>query len=221
MELYLDTADIDEIKSAFNIGIVKGVTTNPTILLKTRKSRENSIRDILKYSKGMVYVQTVSEKYEDIMSEVQSLLEFDNKRIGIKIPVTPDGIKAIKELSDKSIKTIATAVFTTSQAVVSALAGADYIAPYINRMEQNEIDAINIIKEIRNIYEMNNIETKILAASFRNMEQIMRVIKAGAQAVTISYELFCEMFNNYLTEKSINKFKEDWDELNDKLKNSF
>jgi transaldolase len=93
VELYLDTADIDEIKSAFNIGIVKGVTTNPTILLKTRKSRENSIRDILKYSKGMVYVQTVSEKYEDIMSEVQSLLEFDNKRIGIKIPVTPDGIK--------------------------------------------------------------------------------------------------------------------------------
>lgn len=221
MELYLDTADIDEIKSAFNIGIVKGVTTNPTILLKAKKSREDSIRDILKYSKGMVYVQTISEKYEDIMSEAQRLLEFDNKRIGIKIPVTPDGIKAIKELSDKSIKTIATAVFTTSQAVVSALAGADYIAPYINRMEQNEIDAINIIKEIRNIYEMNDMETKILAASFRNMEQIMRVIKAGAHAVTISYELFCEMLNNYLTEKSINKFKEDWKELNDKLKNSF
>ncbi|ADL69391.1 transaldolase family protein [Thermoanaerobacterium thermosaccharolyticum] len=218
MDLFLDTADIEQIKQGFNIGILKGVTTNPSILLKAGKSRSDTIKAILENSNGLLFVQTVSDKYRDIMIEANELLSFDSKRIGIKIPVTPDGIKAIQELKKSSVKTLATAVFSTSQAIISAIAGADYIAPYINRMEQNGIDAIEVIKEIRNIYEMNCFETKILAASFRNVEQVIRTIKAGAHSVTISYELFCDMFNNYLTDKSIKKFAEDWVALNEKIK---
>ncbi|MGF7431909.1 transaldolase family protein [Thermoanaerobacterium thermosaccharolyticum] len=216
MELFLDTADIKQIKQGFDIGILKGVTTNPSLLLKSGKSRSDIIKAILENSNGILFVQTVSDKYRDIMIEANELLSFDSKRIGIKIPVTPDGIKAIQELKKGSVKTIATAVFTTSQAIVSAIAGADYIAPYINRMEQNGIDAIEVVKEIRSIYETNCLETKILAASFRNVEQVIRTIKAGAHSVTISYELFCDMFNNYLTDKSIKKFAEDWEEFNKK-----
>jgi TalC/MipB family fructose-6-phosphate aldolase len=218
LDLFLDTADIEQIKQGFDIGILTGVTTNPSILLKCGKSRSDTIKAILENSNGLLFVQTVSDKYRDIMIEVRELLSFDSKRIGIKIPVTPDGIKAIQELKKSSVKTLATAVFNTSQAIISAIAGADYIAPYINRMEQNGIDAIETIREIRNIYEMNCIETKILAASFRNVEQIIRTIKAGAHSVTISYELFCDMFNNYLTDKSIKKFAEDWMALNERLK---
>ncbi|AST57736.1 transaldolase [Thermoanaerobacterium thermosaccharolyticum] len=218
MDLFLDTADIEQIKQGFDIGILKGVTTNPSILLKAGKSRSDTIKAILENSNGLLFVQTVSDKYRDIMIEANELLSFDSKRIGIKIPVTPDGIKAIQELKKSSVKTLATAVFSTSQAIISAIAGADYIAPYINRMEQNGIDAIEVIEEIRNIYEMNCFETKILAASFRNVEQVIRTIKAGAHSVTISYELFCDMFNNYLTDKSIKKFAEDWVALNEKIK---
>ncbi|TCW39510.1 transaldolase [Thermohydrogenium kirishiense] len=218
MDLFLDTADIEQIKQGFDIGILKGVTTNPSILLKAGKSRSDTIKAILENSNGLLFVQTVSDKYRDIMIEANELLSFDSKRIGIKIPVTPDGIKAIQELKKSSVKTLATAVFSTSQAIISAIAGADYIAPYINRMEQNGIDAIEVIKEIRSIYEMNCFETKILAASFRNVEQVIRTIKAGTHSVTISYELFCDMFNNYLTDKSIKKFAEDWVALNENIK---
>lgn len=218
MELFLDTADIEQIKQGFDIGILRGVTTNPSILLKAGKSRSDTIKAILENSNGLLFVQTVSDKYRDIIIEANELLSFDSKRIGIKIPVTPDGVKAIQELKKNSVKTLATAVFSSSQAIISAIAGADYIAPYINRMEQNGIDAIEVIKEIRNIYEMNCIETKILAASFRNVEQVIRTIKAGAHSVTISYELFCDMFNNFLTDKSIKKFAEDWVALNEKIK---
>ena len=221
MELYLDTANIEQIKSAFELGVLQGVTTNPSILLKEKKERDVVIKEILENSKGLVFVQVTAERFEEMYEEALEIYSIDKQRIGVKIPVNTAGIRTIKALKEnnKNIPILATAIFTAEQGLMAALAGADYIAPYINRMENNGINSGDVIEKIRKIYDDGNIQTKILAASFKNTHQVINVLARGAHLATISYDIFDAMINNKLAQDSINKFTSDWAELQDILKN--
>lgn len=221
MELYLDTANIEQIKDAFEVGVLQGVTTNPSILLKEKKERKVVVKEVLQNSKGIVFVQVTAESFEDMYKEALEIYNIDNSRIGIKIPVNTDGIKTMKALKDnnKKIPVLATAIFTVEQGLIAALSGADYIAPYINRMENNGINSGDVIEKIRKIYDDGEFSTKILAASFKNTHQVVEVLSRGAHSATISYDIFNAMINNKLAQDSINKFTTDWAELQKFLEN--
>lgn len=220
MELYLDTANIEQIKAAFEVGVLHGVTTNPSILLKEKKERTVIIKEVLENSKGLVFVQVTAENFEEMYEEALEIYNIDKLRIGVKIPVNTAGIKTMKTLKEKNknIPILATAIFTAEQGLMAALAGADYIAPYINRMENNGINSGDVIEKIRKIYDDGKLPTKILAASFKNTHQVINVLARGAHSATISYDIFDAMINNKLAQDSVNKFTSDWAELQSILK---
>lgn len=210
--LYLDTANLEQIKRAEKTGIIKGVTTNPTILLKENQQRETMIKNILAVSKGTVFVQAIGETVKYILSDARALLStFPDKRIALKIPAHLDGIEAIRQMKteQKNVAILATAIYSTEQNVFAALAGADYVAPYINRMQNNHIDAYEVIGETRKIYDDQQLKTKILAASFKNTGQIIQTLCAGAHTVTIPYDLFENMANKELALGAIKQFNTD------------
>jgi TalC/MipB family fructose-6-phosphate aldolase len=209
--LYLDTANISELKRAFSSTILSGVTTNPTILLKENRKREESINEILACTSGIVFVQTVGENQDEIYHDALKILEFNTSRIALKVPAHLEGIEVIKKIKDEypQVKILATAIFSVDQAILAALAKSDFIAPYINRMENNNIDPYEVIKRTRKIYDDQGLETKILGASFKNTNQLINTFYAGAHTATISYDLYTNMANKDLALLSIKKFNED------------
>lgn len=210
--LYLDTANIKQIKHAEGTGIIQGVTTNPTILLQENKQGEIIIQEILQATKGTVFVQTIGTRTEEIIADAHLILAlFQEERIALKIPAHLAGIEAIKQLKTEreDVSILATAIYSTEQNVFAALAGADYVAPYINRMQNNRIDAYKVISETRKIYDNQQLPTKILAASFKNTGQIIDTLCHGAHSVTISYDLFESMANKELALGAIKQFNAD------------
>lgn len=210
--IYLDTANIEEIKTAMRTNILSGVTTNPSLLLKEKTPRETIVNDILSVSVGEVFVQTKGWEAEEIMEDAEAILEtFQSERIALKIPAHLEGIQSIKKLKERrpDVKILATAIYSTEQGLLAALAGSDHIAPYINRMENNTIDAYEVIRNTRKIYDDQGLKTKILAASFKNSTQIVQTLAAGAHAVTVSSELFAGMANKQLALEAIETFNED------------
>lgn len=216
--LYLDTANIEELKKAMRVNILKGVTTNPSILLKEKKRREDIINEILSVTTEEVFVQTDGMTVEEILDDGEAILEtFQSERIALKIPAHLEGIEAIKTMKDRHqhVKILATSIYSADQGLLAAMAGSDYIAPYVNRMENNNIDPYKAIRTIRKIYDDQQFSTKILAASFKNTSQIVQILAAGAHTATISYELFAQMANKGLALEAIEKFNADTTELSD------
>jgi len=211
----LDTANLDQIKRAFDLYPMSGVTTNPSIISKENRSFLDilkGIREIIGEDK-MLHVQAVSLKAEDMVKEAEYL----NKTIGgnlyIKIPVIHEGIKAMKILKKKGIKITATAIFTAEQALMAAVAGAEFVAPYVNRIDNITGNGTGVVAQIVKLFEINHIDAKVLAASFKNVQQIHEVILAGAQSVTVNAELMNGLLKHPLTESSVNQFVLDWESV--------
>lgn len=209
----LDTANLEEIKRAFDLYPMSGVTTNPTIISKENRSFLDilkGIREIIGENK-MLHVQAVSLKAEDMVKEAEYL----NKTIGgnlyIKIPVIPEGIKAMKILKKKGIKITATAIFTAEQALMAAIAGAEFVAPYVNRIDNITGNGANVVAEIVKLFEINHMDAKVLAASFKNVQQVHEVILAGAQSITVNAEIMDGLLKHPLTDWSVNQFVIDWE----------
>ncbi len=213
--LYLDTANLAELKKAFKSTILKGVTTNPSILLKENRKRKDIIDEILLNTTGTVFVQTVGESFDDIHKDAMEIMAFNSPRIALKIPAHLEGVEAISKIKEEypEVEILATAIFSVDQAILAAIAGSDFIAPYINRMENNNIDPYDVIKKTRKIYDDQGFKTKILGASFKNTNQLVNTFYAGAHTATISYELYASMANKDLALLSINKFNEDAKQL--------
>lgn len=211
----LDTANTEQIKRAFDLYPMHGVTTNPTIISKEKRN----FLDILKEIRGiigedkMLHVQAVSIKAEDIVREAEYL----NKTIGgnlyIKVPVIPEGIKAIKILKSKGIKTTATAVFTAEQALMAAIAGAEFVAPYVNRIDNISGNGVDVVSQIVQLFELHNVDTKILAASFKNVQQVHEVALTGCQSVTVNAEIMDKLLAHPLTDWSVDQFIRDWENV--------
>lgn len=210
--MFLDTANIAYINECIKTGIFKGVTTNPTILLKEKKDRFEQIEEILNTNVKILFVQligsTVSEQYEDYkkLKAINTI-----KQIGYKVPINLEGLEVISKIKadNPGASILGTAIYSAEQGILAALSGCNYVAPYVNRMENNDIDPFKVISSIRKFYDNRELNCKIIAASFKNTNQILKALESGADTCTISPELFMEMINKELALNAIKAFNED------------
>ena len=203
--MFLDTANINDIKEAFTFGVLKGVTTNPSILLKEGQKREEIVPEILENSVGTIFVQAAGSTYEEMYNDCKEILSLNNERIALKIPANIPGFKVIKEIKNQSDAPtiLATAIFSTDQGMLCGLAGCDYIAPYVNRMSNNNIDPFDVVRKTRKFYDDRGLQTQILAASFKNTNQVVDVFDAGAHTATVSFDILRAMLSKELAATSI------------------
>ncbi|RHW57796.1 fructose-6-phosphate aldolase [Clostridium botulinum] len=213
MLILLDTANIESIKNINDIYPLDGVTTNPTIISKEKKDFIGILREIRNVigEEKMLHVQVIGSKAEDMIEEAVYLNEKIGGNLYIKIPVTEQGIKAMKKLSKEGYKITATAIFTAQQALMAAKAGAEFVAPYVNRIDNLMGDGIRVVSDIVNIFETYNINSKVLAASFKNTEQIHNACLKGAHSVTVNEDLINKLIYHPLTDLSVDNFVKDWE----------
>jgi transaldolase len=210
MQIWLDTAELPLIEKAANMGILYGVTTNPTIVAECKLLLEDLIEALLKIQKGPLAVQVTASDAKTMIRQAEALHQFSG-RIVVKIPVTEEGLMAIHALSPK-IPTMATAIFDVNQALLSAKAGAAYIAPYYSRICEAEINGIDAIREMLGFLQRYSFPSQLLAASLRSPEQIKELAQMGAHAVTLKEDVFNGLIeNNPQTVQSVNRFAQDWD----------
>jgi fructose-6-phosphate aldolase 2 len=207
----LDTANIKEIERLIDLYPIDGVTTNPTIVSKgilKLKELVRVVRSVIGNSR-MLHVQTISDKAEDMIQEALRLRDLAGGNFYVKIPATPQGVKAIRQLKELGFNVTATAIFTQLQGLIAAKAGADYIAPYVNRLDNISSHGIDVVADLVHLIDYYGLKTQVLAASFKNVDQVYRVSMAGAHAATISPELFDQIMYHPLVEQSIETFKKD------------
>ncbi len=209
----LDTADINEIKVAMDLYPIVGVTTNPTIIAREKRNYFEVVKKIREVigNQMMIHIQVLSESAADMIEEAKIIKEEIGGNLYIKIPVTQQGIKAIKTLVKEGYNITATAIFTSQQALMAATAGAEYLAPYINRVDNICGNGALVVNEIARLLEVSgNFKAKVLGASFRNVKQVNETILAGAKSVTLSFEIINRLLYHPLTDWSVETFVLDW-----------
>ena len=213
MRFFIDTANLDNIKEAQSLSILNGVTTNPSLMAKEGiKGKDNILehyKTICEIVDGDVSAEVISTDFEGMIREGQELALL-NPQIVVKIPMIEEGIKAIRYFSDKGIKTNCTLVFSLGQALIAAQAGATYVSPFIGRLEDNGHDGIQIVKSIVDMFEKQNYQTKVLAASIRNKNHIEECAKIGAHVVTAPLSAIKELIPHTLTDIGLKKFLDDY-----------
>lgn len=215
MKFFLDTANIDEIKEINSWGIIEGVTTNPSLIAKEGRAFEEVIDEISKIVDGPVSAEVVSTDAEGMVKEGRILSKIKENVI-IKIPMTEEGLKATSILSKENIKTNVTLIFSASQAILAARAGATYVSPFLGRLDDIGVSSKDLIKEISTIFKNYNIETKIIAASVRNTTHIVDSMLAGADIATVPTKVIKQMVKHPLTDSGLIKFLEDFKDVKTK-----
>lgn len=214
MKIFLDTANIEEIKKGVDWGIIDGVTTNPTLVSKENAVFEERIVEICETVKGPVSAEVISTDYEGMISEAEKLAKL-NPHVVVKIPMLPEGIKAVKTLSQKGIKTNVTLIFSPLQAYLAAKAGATYVSPFIGRMDDIGNTGMDIVGEIITIFENYQFETQVLVASVRHTEHVLEAALTGADVVTIPFGVLEKMFKHPMTDIGLERFLNDWKKYQD------
>ena len=212
MELFLDTANIEEIKKGASLGIISGVTTNPSLIAKEGRDLKEVVMEIVSLIDGPISAEVISLDYEGMVFEAKELSKL-HPNITIKIPLTWDGIRAVKTLSEMNIKTNVTLVFSANQALLAARAGATFVSPFVGRLDDTGHDGIYLIEEIKAIYDNYGFKTKIIAASIRHPLHVTAAAKAGAHVATIPFKVLTQMFAHPQTKEGIDKFLADWQTL--------
>ena len=216
MKIFLDTSDVDLIRHHCKTGLVDGVTTNPTLMMQAGRNPVEVISEIssLFSAVGSISAEVVADTAKEMIIQSEQYHSI-NENVTIKVPCTYEGLKACKELSDKNIKVNVTLIFSLSQSILAAKAGATYISPFVGRCEDNNISGIELISSIRKVFDLNSInDTYILAASIRNIDHINESFKAGADIVTLPPKVFENMYNHNLTDQGLDQFDKDWKKLN-------
>lgn len=213
MKIFLDTANIDEIREAASLGILDGVTTNPSLMSKeNRGDYKELLKDICNIVKGPVSAEVVSEECDEMIRQARDLAKIDD-HIVIKIPLVADGIKAVKQLSAEDIRTNVTLCFSANQATLAAKAGATYISPFVGRLDDVGMDAMAVVADIIEIYENYAFGTQVLVASIRHTQHVLESAKMGADVATIPYKVLMQMLKHPLTDKGIEAFNRDWEKV--------
>ncbi|HSB46818.1 MAG TPA: fructose-6-phosphate aldolase [Candidatus Bilamarchaeum sp.] len=207
MKFFLDTANVEEIKKAAELGMCDGVTTNPTLIMKSGKGHKEAILEITKAVKGPVSVEGAGETYEELMAEATEFSKWA-PNVVFKVPMTKDGLKAVRALSSKGVKTNVTLVFSASQALLVAKAGATYVSPFIGRLDDNSQDGMTLIRDIVQIYRNYGYKTEVLAASIRHPIHVVECAKAGADVVTMPADVLEKMWKHPLTDAGFATFRE-------------
>lgn len=212
MKFFIDTANIDEIKKANEIGILDGVTTNPTLMAREKEDFETVAKAILSIVEGPVSLEVVSEDAEGMVAEAEKLAKMGDNVV-IKVPMCEAGMKAVKKLSGMGIKTNVTLIFSANQALLAAKAGASYVSPFLGRLDDQGWDGLVLIAEIMEIYENYGFETEVIAASIRHPVHVLECAKMGCHVATIPAGVLNKMFSHSLTDKGIKAFLADWEKV--------
>ena len=211
----VDSADLNGIRKCAEFFPIAGVTTNPTIISSAKTDFKKlllDIREIIGEDK-MLHVQATSSDAEDMVREARMLRDLVGGNFYVKIPITEQGLKAIRMCKEEGIGVTTTAIFTQQQALMAARAGADFVAPYVNRMDNLLSDGVHVVEEIVQLFKLQNLDSKVLAASFKTCEQVHKIAMSGAHSVTINPELFSSLIYHPMTMYSLDAFDCDWAEV--------
>ena len=212
MKLFIDTANVDEIRSAARTGIISGVTTNPSLIAKEGRDFIEVVKEIATIVDGPISAEVISLDADGMVKEAHELIEkIASDNIVIKIPMCKEGLAAVKVLSGEGVKTNVTLIFSSAQALLAAAAGATYVSPFIGRLDDIGQSGIELIKEISEMFYVQGIETEIIAASIRNPMHVTDAARAGCDIATVPYKVLEEMFLHPLTDKGIERFLKDWE----------
>ncbi len=215
MKFFLDTADIDQIRTASEWGILDGVTTNPTLVSKTGRPFLEVVKEILKVVDGPVSLETVSLDAEGMIKEGRMLAEL-GENVVVKIPMTPEGMKAVQVLESEGIPTNVTLVFSPVQALIAAKAGASYVSPFVGRIDDISGEGMKLIREVKEIFLNYEIDTQIIVASVRHPMHVVEAALIGADICTMPFAVMEKLFKHPLTDKGIDLFLKDWEKVPDK-----
>ncbi|HBC29748.1 MAG TPA: fructose-6-phosphate aldolase [Clostridiales bacterium] len=210
MKLFIDTANVEEIRKANDMGVICGVTTNPSLIAKEGRIFEDVVREITGIVDSPISAEVISLDSEGMIKEAVELTKI-HKNIIVKIPMTVEGLKAVKVLSKEKIKTNVTLIFSAGQALLAAKAGATYVSPFVGRLDDIGNDGMNIIKEIVDIFWNYEIDTEIIAASIRHPMHVIEAAKLGCHIATVPYKVIMQLTKHPLTDKGIDQFLKDWD----------
>lgn len=216
MRFFIDTANIDEIKEANELGVISGVTTNPSLIAKEGRDLTEAIKEITSIVDGPISAEVIALDAEGMVKEGEQLAKI-HENIVVKIPMTEEGLKATKILSSKGIKTNVTLIFSATQALLASRAGATYVSPFVGRLDDIGENGLNLISDIVEIFTNNNITTEIIVASVRNPIHVLESAKLGADIATVPLKVIKAMIKHPLTDKGIESFMNDWNKSSLKL----
>lgn len=212
MKFFIDTADVNEIREAHSLGLVDGVTTNPTLIAKSGRMFEDVIKEIVSIVDGPISAEVISLEHDGMIKEALELAKI-HSNIVIKLPMCAEGLKATKTLAEKGIKTNVTLIFTAMQALLAAKAGATYVSPFVGRLDDISQNGMGIIEEIRTIFDNYGYDAEIIVASIRNPIHVLDSALIGADVATIPYSVMMQLSRHPLTDAGIKKFLEDWEKV--------
>lgn len=213
MKFFIDTANLTEIKEAASLGVLDGVTTNPSLVAKEGMDFIQLLNEIVKIVDGPISAEVVSTDHDGMIKEAMELVKI-HKNIVIKVPLIKEGLKTIKTLSDKGIKTNATLCFSPSQALLAAKAGATFVSPFVGRLDDISTDGMELIAQIVQIYDNYDFDTEILVASIRHPMHVVEAAMMGADVCTIPFKVIDQLIKHPLTDAGVDKFLSDWKKLN-------
>ncbi|HEX9665793.1 MAG TPA: fructose-6-phosphate aldolase [Thermodesulfobacteriota bacterium] len=214
MKFFLDTANLDEIRDAASFGVLDGVTTNPTLVSKEgeQKGFKELVKEICEIVKGPVSAEVISTDIERMLDEARELAGI-HPHVVVKMPLTEDGIRATKIVSDEGIKVNVTLIFSASQALLAAKAGATYVSPFVGRLDDISEIGMNVVKDIVDIYKNYAFNTQVLVASIRHPVHVVEAAKAGAHVATMPYRVFKQLVKHPLTDAGLERFLSDWKDV--------
>ncbi len=212
MKFFIDTADVKEIREAHALGVLDGVTTNPSLIAKSGRNFREVIEEITRIVDGPISAEVVALDHEGMIREAEELAAI-HPNIVVKIPMTAEGLKAVKALSEKGIRTNVTLIFSPLQALLAAKAGASYVSPFVGRLDDISQDGMGIIEDIRTIFDNYGYQAEIIVASIRNPIHVLNSALLGADIATIPYSVIAQLSKHPLTDIGIDKFLKDWEKV--------
>jgi transaldolase len=213
LKFFLDTANFNEIKDAAALGVVAGVTTNPSLIAKEKRNIKEVIKEICGLVDGPVSAEVISTVFEDMLPEARELAAIA-ENVVVKVPLNMEGLKTVKALKSEGIKTNVTLIFSANQALMAARAGASYVSPFVGRLDDIGQDGIELVKTIADIFAIHDIETEIIAASVRHPIHVTQSALAGSHIATVPYKVLISLLQHPLTDAGIKRFLEDWKNAN-------
>ena len=217
MKLFIDSADVSEIQEHFATGLIDGVTTNPTLIMKSGRNPEEVYQELIDTGIQDISMEVVGDR-NGMLWEGRRLANKFDQQATIKVPCTPDGLWVCKELSKSGVKVNVTLIFSQVQAILSAKAGATYVSPFVGRVDDNSFGGLCLVKDIANVFKRHDVETKVRAASLRGARDVGRAFEYGADVVTVPPTVFKKMYNHILTDKGLELFDADWATVCDEAK---
>ena len=213
MKFFIDTANFDDIKAAYEMGFIAGVTTNPSLIVKEKRDLHEVIKQIADLVEGPVSAEVIASTAPEMVKEAHELIKLGDNVV-IKVPMTAEGLKAVSILSKEGIKTNVTLIFSANQALLAARAGATYVSPFVGRVDDISMDGIQLIEDIAEIFMVHNIATEIIAASVRTPMHMTQCAKAGAHIATVPFNVLQQSLKHPLTDAGLARFLADWEAAN-------